>query len=487
MSLRSLHDDLQKKCPPIPEPIKTDHEDQHYPGYIVQSYDIQVITPIFGGGVEAGINDPVNVIRESSIRGHLRFWWRATRGAACKSIAELRQREGEIWGTTENPSKIGIEADILDITCQQPCAEYIPKRRKPRSGSAFRLQWSWPFNLNEDCLAYTLFPFQGTPPDSKSPQKPAEYISSASFRLTIRTWNELTSDVETALKAWVNFGGVGARTRRGCGALFCRELAPAVDPRIIDEASKGNKLELLRKVIDSWLRDSGLVAKSDDMPSYSVFPLFANSVLISPEVADPIQSWMRIIHLFRKFRQEGIGREPRPDINQRLGLNNLPGRSYWPEPESIRKRAGDEFRGHPRLEEIPDDDFPRSEFGMPIIVHFKPGKPKEPPDTQILPLNGDRMASPLILRPLAICDGDMCLPLIVELNSRLSSEIRVKIGTEDAKPEKALQTTKGLPYYPNSPMRFIGDGKKSPIYTGGILRSFINFAKSKGFAEVGYE
>lgn len=37
----------------------------------------------------------------------------------------------------------------------------------------------------------------------------------------------LQEEIETAVWAWVNFGGIGARTRRGCGALFCDELAPA--------------------------------------------------------------------------------------------------------------------------------------------------------------------------------------------------------------------------------------------------------------------
>jgi len=44
-----------------------------HPGFETKSYYIQVITPIFGGGTEAGVNDPVTLIRPSSIRGHLRF------------------------------------------------------------------------------------------------------------------------------------------------------------------------------------------------------------------------------------------------------------------------------------------------------------------------------------------------------------------------------------------------------------------------------
>ena len=71
--------------------------------------DIQVVTPMFGGGTEAGVPDPVTLIRPSSIRGHLRFWWRATRGAAFTTVRDLKQRETEIFGDTEHPSPVIVE------------------------------------------------------------------------------------------------------------------------------------------------------------------------------------------------------------------------------------------------------------------------------------------------------------------------------------------------------------------------------------------
>src|SRR5262249_52878064 len=85
---------------------------EQYSNIMTETYTITVMTPLFGGGVDAGINDPVTLIRPSSIRGHLRFWWRATRGARCNSVKELRQREGEIWGTPDNPSVIIIQVKI---------------------------------------------------------------------------------------------------------------------------------------------------------------------------------------------------------------------------------------------------------------------------------------------------------------------------------------------------------------------------------------
>ncbi len=82
-------------CPEIPAQAENKGDT------ITRSYSIQVVTPLFGGGVEPGRNDPVTLIRGAGIRGHLRFWWRATRGASYESEKELRKKEEEIWGTAK--------------------------------------------------------------------------------------------------------------------------------------------------------------------------------------------------------------------------------------------------------------------------------------------------------------------------------------------------------------------------------------------------
>src|ERR1039457_7141775 len=83
------------------------------------TYVIDVITPMFGGSAEKRKVDPDHPVRVSEIRGSLRFWWRATRGAACLDLDELRAEEGKIWGTTEERSLVGIE---LDTNPGQACA-----------------------------------------------------------------------------------------------------------------------------------------------------------------------------------------------------------------------------------------------------------------------------------------------------------------------------------------------------------------------------
>lgn len=84
-----------------------------------KTYSIKLITPMYGGGVVAGVNEQDRPVRVPSVRGNLRFWWRATRGTAFPSLEELKRREAEIWGSTERASPTWVEVD---------CAPYDQSR-----------------------------------------------------------------------------------------------------------------------------------------------------------------------------------------------------------------------------------------------------------------------------------------------------------------------------------------------------------------------
>jgi CRISPR-associated protein Cmr1 len=74
---------------------------------IVETREYKLITPLFGGGVEPNTPDPVTIIRATEIRGHLRFWWRATRGGQFKTIEDLKKAEDMIWGAAAKFDKDG--------------------------------------------------------------------------------------------------------------------------------------------------------------------------------------------------------------------------------------------------------------------------------------------------------------------------------------------------------------------------------------------
>ncbi|MDR0521905.1 MAG: type III-B CRISPR module RAMP protein Cmr1, partial [Planctomycetaceae bacterium] len=173
-----------------------------------EKYTISVITPLFGGGVVAGENDKKMLIRPMSIRGQLRFWWRATRGKTFSSVSEMRKAEQNIWGSTDTPSKVNVTVKITKKGNSVAYADVKPKDIRDN---------------RDNKLPYVLFPFQENRREGKTAKSGTVNIE---FELQCSFPKELEKDVEAAVWAWVNFGGIGARTRRGCGALYCEKLAP---------------------------------------------------------------------------------------------------------------------------------------------------------------------------------------------------------------------------------------------------------------------
>lgn len=174
------------------------------------------------------------------------------------------------------------------------------------------------------------------------------------FILRYPECQDFRSEVETALHWWASFGGLGARTRRGFGAFRVDGIAPVT---------------------------SGMVEAV-----FGKLNFHGNGSLKNAEL-----EWKKAIGKLFEFRQ-GSGK------GRRNG-NQTPGRSYWPEPDQIRRFTGKDAHGKHIPVHLAGNVFPRAAFGLPITFEFK-GTPGEPPKLELLPDGGqDRMASPLILRP----------------------------------------------------------------------------------------
>jgi len=425
--------------PPALEVNEKAARDAHHPNTLTKRYTVDAITPIFGGGVKPAVNDPVTLIRPSSIRGHLRFWWRATRGAQCASVKDLRRREGEIWGTTEKPSSVSVNVALDKRKPGRPeaCAVFPPNA-----------------NLSEfksDYPGYALFPFQG---NCKKNKPIGMCTRDVRFRLTVRYPASEEKEVEAALWAWVNFGGIGARTRRGCGTLYCPDFAPAAADRI-----------------DSWLSAARARYDLAAAPKQLPWPTLGPAPLIHPVSSTPMDAWKTAVAVMQKFRQgPGVGR------------NGTRGRSRWPEADSLRALTG---RGDPIHQEsitIKDPEhkpaFPRAKLGLPIIFHFKdePGLDKE---IELSPKNATRMASPLILRPLGFGDGSRAVPMVLRLMALGPAGLRLEnAGVSPALTAENI-SREDMATYDGSPMR-------NRSRRGSALEAFLRFAKEdeQGFKEV---
>ena len=275
--------------------------------------------------------------------------------------------------------------------------------------------------------------------------------------------------VEPAVWAWVNFGGLGGRTRRGCGTVFCKGFGPASVTSI-----------------DKWYRERVPAI------SYGVrdWPTMPTHFLCQPSLGRPLEQWNRVIGLLRDFRQKsgaGLG-HPRPPG---------PDRSWYPEPDTIRRITDQHSPGHDPKLHLSDgkplpDGFPRAEFGLPIVFKFIDDREGDPKRTTLYPYVGgkaedkgtlgspdihisggevkERMASPLILKPLVLSKDD-ALAIILPMQTRALDHVALNDDRgKDKTPRHAVPVRDAtLVGYPDSPI--LGLSR-----IGSALEAFLNLA-----------
>ncbi len=321
----------------------------------------KLITPLFGGGVEPGKVDMKMPVRATTVRGHLRFWWRLLHGGSLDSTdsTALFKKERALWGGI---SKQGASASRVAVRVSADAAK---DAQMIGSGEA-------------EIPPYGLI--------SDREEQPRLLKESYSFRITLRfdscTDQAQIDEVRRALRWWASFGGLGARTRRGFGALEVKENQTHLDAVTCEEV---NALE--------------------------------GHLVLGENRGNAMSAWKTSVEPLRNFRQGA-------NIGRKSGAGN-PGRSQWPEADAIRRHAGPyaphHAAGHPAR-----DLYPRAAFGLPIVFHFK--DKGEPRDHTLEPAAGDehdRMASPLILRPYL--DGQQYRPMALLLpgwQERISVPVR---------------------------------------------------------------
>ncbi len=321
-------------------------------------YTCKLVTPLYGGGVRAGEVDEQMPIRASGVRGQLRFWWRIACGPFPNSRA-MFQRESEIWGgiasSRPTASRVSVRVDGITGLKVEPAFVYQPNRNRPGELRTMPDAADW-------VEAYAMFPARGELTKDKCEEKVSPHRlarAGLGFRLGVRRHPDLTdaqqAEVTTALRWWASFGGVGARTRRGLGAVQVSDLTPVSAQEVM---ARGGRLL------------TGGAANGAE------------------------QAWKIGVGRLRQFRQGiELGRNPKSE-----GSQSPAGRSRWPEPDMIRRQTGRHSHGHMPTHPV-TTAYPRAAYGLPIVFHFKDENKGEPAQHLLIPEGGDRLASPLILRP----------------------------------------------------------------------------------------
>ena len=181
----------------------------------------EVVTPCFLGGAN---HEEEAELRLPSIKGALRFWWRAwnyARIAKKKNndiIASLREKEGKLFGTSD-PGKDQGQSSL--IMCLSAGSQNLPEIGKNE------------ILLDENCnavgigaryLGYGVMNIKGKL-ERPCLTKRKDFFYPFEFTLQIGAKEqEHLEDVLPALKLLGLLGGLGSKSRKGYGSLNLMEL-----------------------------------------------------------------------------------------------------------------------------------------------------------------------------------------------------------------------------------------------------------------------
>lgn len=369
---------------------------------------LEVVTPILGGSHQTRALDDVDVIRAPSVRGHLRFWWRALYGAQYANIDALYQRESALWGRAATDgggrSAVGIRIsvegtpgspDTSDIDLQQTPGAYAlwPARAERRQGQVVK------------------------PPAPR--RKPG-----TKFVLALKVAGTDNDEVEikNALRAWILFGGYGGRTRRGLGSL-----------KVIGNVNGWLPTAATREALTSLF---GVDVFTAPTRTPGDVPWLGGAALQIGQADDDAQkAWTTALDWLKEFRQgttnhPPLGRAREPGTGK--AQPSRPSISNWPEADKIRHIKGKTHAHAPRHNSTAA--WPRAGFGLPIIGQFQTQDRRGQRFDSRNPPNGgydepgafelrwragnvehDRLASPLIVKALPLADGSFA-PCALWLN-----------------------------------------------------------------------
>lgn len=159
------------------------------------TFEIETITPMFLAGADQSKAE----IRAASIKGLLRFWWRALQAES--DLEKLRQKEAQIFGSSDE----GVGGANFSIRVTQPNEKPIAVYPNPG---------------RQDPVGYHLYSVFM----QKGKERPY-YPEGSKFKIILSSRDENVLKIASAsLWTLVYLGAIGTRARRGAGNMVVRDI-----------------------------------------------------------------------------------------------------------------------------------------------------------------------------------------------------------------------------------------------------------------------
>jgi CRISPR-associated protein Cmr1 len=389
--------------PEIPQVEDVPRRRSRGPALSTERLPLRTTTPVLGGSAQTRRVEHGGKVRVPGIRGQLRFWWRALHAHEEGEPSELARREANLWG--------GMGRDG-----EQPKRSLVDIWVEGAEGNVTQTEVDY-----KTPGFYALWPAGGRK-GHEDPKPAQRWVPGLQFRLCARAPRDCMEDVQRTLRAWLLFGGIGSRTRRGLGSLT-----------VVDD-ERGQWLPIkptqdeLRRLLgrnisfaaDRPWQDAG------DTPSLHGALLYCGA---PRQDEDPGLQALRWLSDFRQGAprpgsepDRRYAREPAPKDDPHRA-----GRSNWPESDKVRLRSNGTQWAHGIRHTSQTMAWPRASFGLPIVGQFQTKdrnrqwyRKPEPDNFEISwRLKGeqkprDRLASPLIVKAMSLAGGQ-CVPVALWL------------------------------------------------------------------------
>jgi CRISPR-associated protein Cmr1 len=345
----------------------------------------RIVTPMFLGGADQQADE----IRPSSVKGMLRFWWRALnwsrfRGAAdatdASALQALHGEEARLFGSAATDKSGGQGVFLLSVK-QQKFTPHTWTKVEPQIGYL---------------LGMGLFHFKNGVTRSSIT---GEFSVALRFRDSAK--QEERASILDALKAFSLLGGLGSRERRGLGSVSMTTIEG-----VERFSMPGNRAAYSEQV-------SGLLA--NDVAALPVFTAFsAKSKIALLEKSNANEALKAMGDELGMYR--GWGRE---------------GKVFGKPAEKNFKADHDNMYAAANGQTYPDTPPKRLIFGMPHNYRFSSGGSVSIQNTV---LKFQRRASPLFIHVHQFPQGESALGVMLMLPAQfLPTNDKVEIKGRGSK------------------------------------------------------
>ena len=320
---------------------------------------IKVLTPAFIGGWD---NVNTSEFRVSSLKGLLRYWWRAFYSQNYNNYNQLLQEENEIFGGQGLRSRISIR--IID--------------KNERISNLQNLLNS-PITHNLTGIRYLFFSMF---PMGRSPGRNQFINPGSSYKLSVSSTDErYLKEFLKALWALENFGGIGARSRRGAGSIYVENIeyinfnvGENEIPNFLYE-ERNNRGFNLQNFIN---RNLNFAEKAENLPE---FTKISNNYFYYKIIDGNYGNWEDILNYIGEKLKDFRSYLRPPFNNEARAIKNYLANRRYEGPNLITKPA----------------------FGLPIIYRFR-----NVGSIEVKPKNSEypRRASPLFIKVGIKPDGN---------------------------------------------------------------------------------